>query len=103
MISRPATKTSGTRTNSPSAPFAKHASDIVEKINKFNNNKTSNRLYSGYIGNTISSRVVDAQDLIINLNEELKSKSNIQDLFTSVQRVFTDKLRCSFTAFGLLP
>lgn len=102
MISRPATKTSGTRTNSPSAPFAKHASDIVEKINNFNNNKTSNRLYSGYIGNTISSRVVDAQDLIINLNEELKSKSNIQDLFTSVQRVFTDKLRCSFTAFGLL-
>ena len=91
-------------TTTVSAPIEKSTSDIVQKINDFNNNsRITNRLYSGYIENTISSpRSVDSTSLIETLSEELKDKSNVQDLYLTISNVFSSKMKCSFTAFGIL-
>lgn len=99
MISRPV---NNVRISGPSAPIVDSPASIVAKINNFNNNKTSNKLFSGYISKPISSVVVDFADLINSLNEELKNKSNVQDLYASIQRIFSEKLKSSFVAFGLL-
>ncbi len=100
MISRPVKKHD---IRGISAPITKSPADIVAKINVFNNNsRGANKLYSGYIENTISARIVDSTELIESLNEELQNKSNIQDLYISVNKIFTSKLKCSFTAFGIM-
>ena len=80
----------------------KEASDIVARINNFNTNKTSNRMYSGYLNNTISlNKTVNYSELIQNLNEKLKNKKSITDLFLEIHKLFTDNLNSIFTAYGV--
>lgn len=74
---------------------------IVARINNFNTQKTNNKLYSGYLSNTVSKKSVDFVDFVNNLNNLLKGKSAAADLFGALHDVFTDKLNCLYTAFGL--
>lgn len=101
MISTPV-KPSLPPTLNMSAPAIQNTDDIVNKINNFNTTKTSNRLYAGYINNTINStKVIDYADLINQLNRGLKQKSNVQDLFNTVYSILSDRTNCLFLAFGL--
>ncbi len=101
MISTPV-KPSLPPTLNMSAPAVQNTDDIVNKINNFNTTKTSNRLYAGYINNTINStKVIDYADLINQLNNGLKQKSNVQDLFNTVYSILSDRTNCLFLAFGL--
>lgn len=84
-----------------SDPIANETSNIVAKINNFNTNKTSNKIYgSGYM-NGSSNKVVDYSDIVYSLNSALSDKTSIQDLFVSVHNLFTEKLNHIFTAFGV--
>ena len=74
---------------------------ILARINNFNAQKTNNRLYSGYVNNTISKKTVDFIDFVANINVALKDKKTSSDMFTALHDVFTEKLNCMFTAFGL--
>ena len=74
---------------------------IVARINNFNAQKTNNRLYSGYVSNTFSKKSVDFIDFINKVNQELKDKKNQSDMFAALHDVFTEKLNCMFTAFGI--
>ena len=77
-------------------------SDIVAKINNFNTNKTSNRMYAGYMNSIASShRVIDYADLISSLSTVFADKANVNDLFASVHDLFCEKLKSTFTAFGI--
>ncbi|MBP3925197.1 diguanylate cyclase [bacterium] len=101
MISTPV-KPSLPPTLNMSAPAVQNTDDIVNKINNFNTTKTSNRLYAGYINNTINStKVIDYADLINQLNNGLRQKSNVQDLFNTVYSILSDRTNCLFLAFGL--
>ena len=85
-----------------SNPIASQTSSIVARINNFNTNKTSNRMYAGYMNNAASShRVVDYSDLVYSLNTALEGKATIHELFAAVHELFTEKLRSVFTAFGV--
>ena len=74
--------------------------DIVARINNFNTNKTSNRMYAGYM-NANTYKVVDYSELVYSINNFLTDKRNIQDFFTSIHNLFCEKLNNVFTAFGL--
>ncbi len=84
-----------------SDPISSENSNIVAKINNFNTNKTSNKIYgSGYM-NGSSHKVIDYSDIVYSLNSALSNKTSIQDLFVSVHNLFTEKLNHIFTAFGV--
>lgn len=74
---------------------------IVARINNFNAQKTNNRLYSGYVSNTISKKSMDFVEFISMLNSSLKDKKTSADMFSVLHDVFTEKLNCLYTAFGL--
>lgn len=83
-------------------PITQNTNDIVSKINNFNTTKTSNRLYAGYINNTINStKIIDYSDLIKTLAFELEGKTNVQELFNAVHHIMIEKTNSTFTAFGL--
>ena len=86
-----------------SNPISAETSSIVARINNFNTNKTSNRMYAGYMNSNGSSahKVIDYADLIQSLNSVLCNKSSVHELFMSVHDLFTDKLGSLFTAFGV--
>ena len=104
-LKKPALKTPVKQTreakNKVSNPIS--TSDIVAKINNFNTNKTSNRMFSGYMSNANASshRVIDYADLVNSLNTSLTNKKNVHELFLAVHDLFTDKLNNIFTAFGV--
>ena len=77
--------------------------EIVAKINNINTVKSSNKMYGGYLTNTLSSqhRAVDYADVVRELNISLQNKKTLNDLFNSIHNVFSEKLHCSFTAFGM--
>ncbi len=84
-----------------SDPISNDTSNIVAKINNFNTNKTSNKIYgSGYM-NGSSNKVVDYSDIVYSLNSALSEKTSIQNLFIAVHNLFTEKLNHIFTAFGI--
>ena len=85
-----------------SNPISAETSNIVARINNFNTNKTSNRMYAGYMGNTNASshRVIDYAELVNNLNNTLSKKKTVYDLFSAVHNLFIEKLNNVFTAFG---
>ena len=84
-------------------PIAQNTSNIVARINNFNTNKTSNRMYAGYMTNTASShRVVDYVDFVYNLNNALEGKTTVHEMFAAIHELFTEKLRSVFTAFGIV-
>ena len=77
-------------------------SGIVARINNFTVSKTSNKLYGGYLTNSLSAgKVVDYSELIQYLNLSLQNKKTTHDLFTVLHNVFVEKLNCIFTAFGV--
>lgn len=77
-------------------------SGIVARINNFTVSKTSNKLYGGYLTNSLSAgKVVDYSELIQYLNLSLQNKNTTHDLFTVLHNVFVEKLNCIFTAFGV--
>lgn len=84
-----------------SDPISQETSNIVAKINNFNTNKTSNKIYgSGYM-NGSSHKVIDYSDIVYSLNSALSNKTSVQDLFVSVHNLFMEKLNHIFTAFGV--
>ncbi len=84
-------------------PIKSETSSIVARINNFNTNKTSNRIYSGFMNNANASshKVIDYTELVNNLNSALSDKSNVHDLFVAVHELFTEKLNSLYTAFGI--
>lgn len=75
---------------------------IVARINNFNVSKSSNKMYGGYLTNSLSAgKVVDYSDLIQYLNTSLNNKKTAHDLFMVLHEVFAEKLSCLFTAFGV--
>ena len=85
-----------------SNPISAETSDIVARINNFNTNKTSNRMYAGYMGNANASshRVIDYAELVNNLNNTLCKKKTIYDLFSAIHNLFIEKFNNVFSAFG---
>lgn len=90
------------QTHAPvSDPIIQNTSNIVAKINNFNTNKTSNRMYrNGYINGNYN-RIIDYSDIVHSLNSALSDKISVQDLFVSVHKLFMEKLNHIFTAFGI--
>lgn len=104
--SRPAVKrkTSSKKTTAPavSQPIANNA-EIVAKLNNFNLSKSTNKLYAGYINNPITqNRPVNYPELLMSLNTSLNGKKTLHELYMTLHEVFTEKLNCTFTAFGFL-
>ncbi len=88
-------------TKNVSDPISLETSNIVAKINNFNTNKTSNKIYgSGYM-NGSPNKVIDYSDIVYSLNSTLSDKTSVQDLFVSVHNLFAEKLNHIFTAFGV--
>lgn len=86
-------------TRPPAAPVD---SSIVSKINNFSQSRSANKLYGGYLTNPLSSgKIVDYSELIQTLNVAFQDKKSVHELFAAVHDVFTEKMNCSFTAFGL--
>ena len=77
--------------------------DIVAKINNANMVKSANKMYGGYLTNTLSSHTksVDYISMIRELNTALINKSTLNDLFTAFNNILMSRLRCSFVAFGI--
>ena len=99
---KPPVKTQKKEEKRASNPISAETSNIVARINNFNTNKTSNRMYAGYMGNTNASshRVIDYAELVNNLNNTLSKKKTVYDLFSAVHNLFIEKLNNVFTAFG---
>ena len=75
---------------------------IVARLNNFNLSKSTNKLYAGYLNNTLSnSKPVDYTELLMRMNSVLKGKKTLHELFTVLHELFTENLNCTFTAFGL--
>ena len=74
--------------------------NIVAKINNFNTNKTSNKMYGGYM-NAASNRIIDYSDIVYSLNSIFSDKIGIQELFARVNNLFNEKLLSTYTAFGI--
>ena len=103
-LKKPAVKKPAPKTNKSkivSDPISAETSSIVAKINNFNTNKTSNKIYgSGYM-NGNSHKVIDYFDIIYSLNPVLAGKTSVQDLFVAIHNLFSEKLNHIFTAFGV--
>ena len=101
---QPAVKQSPVKEDSKRAsnPISSETSSIVARINNFNTNKTANKMYAGYMNNTVNAhRVVDYSDLVYNLSSSLCDKTTVHELFSSIHDLFTEKLNSVFTAFGV--
>ncbi len=77
--------------------------DIVAKINNVNMVKSANKMYGGYLTNTLSSHTksVDYISIIRELNAALINKSTLNDLFVAFNSILMPRLHCSFVAFGI--
>ncbi len=77
-------------------------SSIVSKINNFAHSRSINKLYSGYLTNALSAqKVVDYLDIIQSLNSAFQDKKSVHEITAAFHAVFTEKAKCSFTAYGL--
>ena len=76
--------------------------EIVAKINDINIVKSSNKMYGGYLTNTLSPthKIVDYVSVISELNAKMQTKSTANELFTVFNKVFSSKVNCNFMAFG---
>ncbi len=77
--------------------------EIVAKINNINMVKSSNKMYGGYLHNSISPTISgydDYSSIISDLNVALKNKSSLNDIIGAYTSIFIEKLNCSFLAFG---
>ena len=97
----PKTTKTKLKTTEPSQVTNPISSDnIVAKINNFNTNKTSNRMYGGYM-NAGYHKVIDYSDLVYSLNYTLCGKTCESDLFNAMHELFIEKLNNIYTAFGI--
>ncbi len=76
-------------------------SGIVARINNFNTGKTNNKLYSGYLSNVTSPKLLDFNSFVTDLNNSLSGKKTSADLFSTLHDIFTEKINCAYTAFGI--
>jgi len=76
--------------------------EIVARISNANMIKSSNKMYGGFIKNTLSpqSKTVDYISIIRELNTALINKNTLNDLFSAFNNVLMTKLHCNFVAFG---
>lgn len=83
-------------------PLSKNR-EIVARLNSINTVKSSNKMYGGYLSNSLSSvsKVIDYTEIVRDLNSALLNKKSVNDLFSIIHNVFSEKLHCSFTAFGI--
>jgi len=84
-----------------SSPISKNR-EIVAKINDINLVKSSNKMYGGYLTNSMSPvhNVIDYPAAITELNTKIQGKSTLNDLFTVFNDIFHNKLHANFFAFG---
>ena len=77
--------------------------EIVARINSINTVKSSNKMYGGYLNNSLSAnkKIINYTDIIRDLNTALQHKKTFNELSNAIHNVFCEKLNCSFTAFGL--
>ena len=92
-------KTQELKTN----PFAEKTSNLVAKINNFNNSKTNNKLYSKGLTNPVYTNKVsvDYVDLLQEINNDFQKSSKLHDLCTEINNTFKEKMDCNFTGFGI--
>lgn len=75
---------------------------IVARLNNFSISKNTNRLYAGYLNNSLfTNKPVDYTEFLGCLNTSLRGKKSLHELYSVIHELFTEKLNCSFTAFGL--
>ena len=76
--------------------------EIVAKINNTSMVKSANKMYGGYLSNTLNpvSQVADYSSIIRDLNTFLQNKNTLNDLYSVFTAVLTEKLNCTFVAFG---
>jgi diguanylate cyclase (GGDEF)-like protein/putative nucleotidyltransferase with HDIG domain len=84
-----------------SDPITQDTSKIIAKINNFNTNKTSNKIYGNGLMNENFHKVIDYSDIIYSLNSVLSDKTNVRDLCLAIHDLFIEKLNHVFTAIGL--
>jgi diguanylate cyclase (GGDEF)-like protein/putative nucleotidyltransferase with HDIG domain len=96
VVKKPEIKTKQKVSN----PISSETSKIVARINNFNTNKTSNKMYGAYI-NANANRVIDYPELVYSLNSNLSNKKNVHDLFLALHDLFSEKLNSVFTAIGI--
>ena len=77
--------------------------EIVAKINTISPVKTTNKLYGGYLNNTLSPiyHSADYVSVLRDLNTALQNKTTLNDLFSVYNSTLTEKLLCRFVAFGV--
>ena len=82
-------------------PLSKNR-EIVARLNHISTVKSSNKMYGGYLNNSLTSvrKAIDYTELVKDLSMALQNKKTLNDLFSAVHNIFTDKLHCYFTAFG---
>ncbi|MBE7709597.1 MAG: diguanylate cyclase [Cyanobacteria bacterium SIG32] len=86
-----------------SNPLLDKTNRIVAKINDFNTHRTNNRLYAGGLTSPVSTtnKVVDYSELLQDLHNSFQKTNGVQELFSSIHKIFTERMDCNFTAFGL--
>ena len=83
-------------------PVTNNNAEIVARLNNFNLSKSTNKLYAGYLNNTLSSnKPVDYTQILMEMNSALKGKKTLHELYTVLHEIFSEKLNCTFTGFGL--
>ena len=88
--------------NAPAQTLSKNR-EIVARLNQINTVKSSNKMYGGYLTNSLSAskKFIDYTEVIRDLNLLLQNKKTLNELFNAIHTVFKEKLNCSFTAFGI--
>lgn len=76
--------------------------EILAQIKNINSAGNTNKMYRGFLGRTITPKNVeiDYVNLIGSLSIALQGKKTMNDLFIALHSVFSEKLNCTFTAFG---
>ncbi len=98
LISMPATEIN------ISSAIEQETNNIVAKINNFNEKGHKNRIYNGFMSNPLSPNVniaIDYAELISEFDKELKNKNTVHDLFATIHRILSEKIKNVYTAFGI--
>lgn len=77
---------------------------IVETINNFNITRTKPRSYATSYADNInnSSSRINFYDIMKSISDAFQNNRSMIDLFSELNNIFVNKLKCSFVAFGLL-
>ncbi len=77
--------------------------NIVARINNFNVKNNQTRTYNSFMANPLKAvnKAIDYDTLVAELNHALKDKSSVHELFTVIHKVFAEKIKNVYTAFGV--